>query len=273
MSTTSQEPSEKADSPDLGGRTPTWLLAVLVVLALVLGYVAYAQYGAGTELRAQLQQANQKITQLESRAATLEDDYTNVRAQSDAASKKLGLTAAEIARAKADAKALKEEQERAASLLQEQQTQLGNLSGEVGVVKTDVAATRDALLQTQGKLDRTIGDLGVQSGLIARSQEEVQELKRRGERDYFEFNIRKSKQYTRVGDVSVRLNKTDTKRQRFTVTLLANDKTIEKKDKTLLEPVQFYLQGTRHLLELVVYEVNKDQIVGYLSTPKELARR
>jgi len=124
----------------------------------------------------------------------------------------------------------------------------------------------------QAKLERTIGDLGVQSGLIAKNSSEVDELKRRGERNYYEFDVKRSKQYVRVGTISVRLNKTDAKRQKYTVTLLANDKAIEKKDKTLLEPVQFYLQGTRHLLELVVYDVQKDRIVGYLSTPKELAQ-
>ena len=71
----------------------------------------------------------------------------------------------------------------------------------------------------------------------------------------------------------MRLNKSDSKRQKFTMTLLANDKVIEKKDKTLLEPVQFYLAGTRNLLEIVVYTVEKDRVVGYLSVPKEIAAR
>jgi hypothetical protein len=121
------------------------------------------------------------------------------------------------------------------------------------------------------QLQRTIGDLGVQSGLIAKNRDELGELKRRGERDYFDFDVKKSKQFSRAGPVSVLLNKTDPKRQKYTVTLLANDKRIEKKDKTLLEPVQFYLQGTRHLVEMVVFQVEKDRVVGYVSVPKEVA--
>jgi chromosome segregation ATPase len=248
-------------------------MIVLVVFALIVGYVGYAQFTAGSEVKTQLQQARNQVSQLEARYAALEEDYTNLKAQADVASKKLGVTAKEISEAKASAKQLREEQQRAAALDAEQQAQLGSLTGEVGTVKSDVAMTRDELLQTQGKLDRTIGDLGVQSGLIARNSEELEDLKRRGDRDYFEFTVRKSKQYTRIGDVSIRLNKSDTKRQKFTMTLLANDKQIEKKDKTLLEPVQFYQPGTRYMLELVVYEVNKDQVVGYLSVPKAMAMR
>ena len=211
------------------------------------------------------------------RAETLENNYADLKGQLDVTGEKLGLTQSELARARSIAQQAREEQKKTAAelggQLQEQQQALGSLSGEVGTVKTDVASTKEELKQTQTKLERTIGDLGVQSGLIARNSDEVQELKRRGERDYFEFDLKKSKNYTRVGQVSVRLNKTDAKRQKFTMTLLANDKVVEKKDKTLLEPVQFYLAGTRNLLELVVYQVDKDRVVGYLSVPKELARQ
>lgn len=271
MSTTPQEPSDYV-APARSG-SPRWLLAVLVVVVLLLVYVAYAQHSTRTELASQLKHTNDKLVKLESRAATLEDGYANLKAQFEVTSQRLGVTQEELSRARTMAKQIKEEQQRSAEALstkiEQQQGQLGSLSGEVGVVKSDVAATRQSLEQTQQQLQRTIGDLGVQSGLIAKNHDEVEELKRRGERDYFEFDVKKSKQYNRVGSISIRLNKADTKRQRFTLTLLANDKVIEKKDKTLLEPVQFYLQGTRHLLEIVVYQVEKDRIVGYLSVPKE----
>jgi hypothetical protein len=123
------------------------------------------------------------------------------------------------------------------------------------------------------KLEQTLGDLGIQSGLIARNREELEELKRRGEREYYEIDLHKSKRYTRVGMILVRLNKTDTKRQRFTITLFDQDKRIEKRGKTLLEPVQFYMHGTRNLLELVIFQIDKGRVVGYLSTPKEMVAR
>jgi hypothetical protein len=203
-----------------------------------------------------------------------------MKGQFDVTSERVGLTQKELDRARALSRQIKEEQAKAVAALDteldtlraEQQSQFGALTGEVSTVKGDVEVTKGSLAETQAKLERAIGDLGVQSGLIAKNSSELDELKRRGERNYFEFDVKKSKEYVRVGTISIRLNKTDAKRQKYTVTLLANDKAIEKKDKTLLEPVQFYLQGTRHLLELVVYDVQKDRVVGYLSTPKELAQ-
>ena len=276
MSTNPQQPAEEFKSPADGG-TPRWLAVALVVLLLLVVFVAYAQWNTGKQLTAQLQQTNDKLTKIEARAETLESNYADLKGRLDVTGEKLGLTQSELARARSLAQQTREEQKKTAAelggQLQEQQQALGSLSGEVGTVKTDVASTKEELKQTQTKLERTIGDLGVQSGLIARNYDEVQELKKRGERDYFEFDLKKSKNYTRVGQISVRLNKTDAKRQKFTMTLLANDKVVEKKDKTLLEPVQFYLAGTRNLLELVVYQVEKDRVVGYLSVPKELARQ
>ena len=277
MSTTPQPVSESGEKPPSSGGLPAWLIAIIVVIALLLGYVAYAQRAAKQELSAQLTELDGKLTQVTTRAATLEDNYANLKAQFDVTSEKLGMTQEELSRARALARQIKEEQQRTAvqlgSRIEQQQQALGSLTGEVGEVKGNVAETQKSLEETRSALQRTIGDLGVQSGLIARNAGEVEELKKRGERDYFEFDIKKSKQYTRVGLVSVKLKKTDPKRQKFTLELLDSDKLIEKKDKTLLEPVQFYMQGTRHLLELVVYEVNKDRIVGYLSVPKEVARR
>ncbi|HKZ52327.1 MAG TPA: hypothetical protein VJ085_03510 [Candidatus Acidoferrales bacterium] len=275
MSTTPQPPIENIEPEPARSLPPIWLIAVLAVLALLLGYVVYAQHSARVELAAQLDATNKKLTELTSRAGTLEENYADFRAEFEVTSEKLGVTQKELSQARSLARQIREEQRSTAAQLgtqiEQQQAQLGTLTGEVSGVKGDVAATREQLEQTQLTLQRTMGDLGIQSGLIARNHDELEELKRRGERDYFEFDIRKSKQYNRVGMVSVRLNKTDTKRQRFTITLLDSDKRIEKKDKTLLEPVQFYLQGTRHLLEIVVFDINKDRVTGYLSVPKEVA--
>src|SRR3989304_5698474 len=261
------------ERPQAAGRPPGWGGGG-GALALLLGWVTSAQYSGGAELTARLDEATDKLARLESRAATLEDNYANLKAQSDVTSDKLGLTQQELSRARSLATQIKEEQRRAdeqlASQVAQQQNQLGSLSGEVGAVKGDTVEIKQALEQTQMQLQRTIGDLGVQSGLIAKNSDELNELKRRGERDYFDFDVKKTKQFSRVGPVSVLLNKTDTKRQKYTMTLLANDKRIEKKDKTLLEPVQFYLQGTRHMVEIVVFQVEKDRIVGYISLPQEV---
>jgi hypothetical protein len=132
-----------------------------------------------------------------------------------------------------------------------------------------VAATKADLETTKGKLQSTIGDLGVQSGLIARNHDEVEELKRMGERDIFEFNLSKSaKAPERVGPIQVLLRKVDTKHYKYTLNVVADDKSIEKKDKTVGEPIQFYVRGARAPYEIVVFDLGKDQAKGYLSTPK-----
>jgi len=129
---------------------------------------------------------------------------------------------------------------------------------------------KNDLDETKGKLDRATGDMGVMSGLIARNHDDLEELKRRGDRNYYEFTLNKAKTPQHVGPVAISLNRTDQKRSKYTITVLADDKTIEKKDKTAGEPVQFYLKGAARTspYEIVVFDVNKNQITGYLSTPK-----
>jgi hypothetical protein len=134
----------------------------------------------------------------------------------------------------------------------------------------DVSGVKDDLDATKSKLDRATGDMGVMSGLIARNHDDLEELKRKGDRNYYEFTVQKSKTPQRVGPVQMSLNKTDQKKSKYTMTVLADDKSIEKKDKTAGEPVQFYVKGTQHYApyEIVVFDVGKNQITGYLSTPK-----
>jgi len=151
---------------------------------------------------------------------------------------------------------------------------LGEVSTDVSNVKTQVAATQSELEKTIADLKRTTGDLGVMSGLIATNARELAALKELGERNYVEFSLRKSSRPQRVGDVVVALKRTDVKRNRYTIDLIADDRKIEKKDKNTNEPVQFYLSKARQPYELVVNEIRKDQISGYLAAPKriELAR-
>jgi hypothetical protein len=96
-------------------------------------------------------------------------------------------------------------------------------------------------------------------------------LRRRGDRNYYEFTLQRSKNAQRVGPVQMTLNKTDPKKAKYTLTVVADDKTIEKKDKTSGEPVQFYVKGSARMApyEIVVFDVGKNQITGYLATPKD----
>lgn len=184
-----------------------------------------------------------------------------------------------MAKAEQLARQLAEEQRRqqqqmASELTEVKQTatattaKLGEVSSEVSSVRSEVASTRSELEKTIADLKRMTGDMGVMSGLIATNSKELTALKALGERNYFEFDLKKTKTPQRIGDVSVQLKRTDPKRNRYTIDVIADDKKVEKKDKTINEPLQFYVSKARQPYELVVNEVRRDQILGYLSTPK-----
>jgi len=152
-------------------------------------------------------------------------------------------------------------------------TKINDVSTDVTSVKTEVASTKSELDKTISELRSVRGDLGVQSGLIATNAKELSALRALGERNYHEFRLVKSKQFQRVGNVQVQLKKVDTKRNKYTIELIADDKRVEKKDKNTNEPVQFYMAGARTPYEIVVNEVSKDLIAGYLSAPKVIQAR
>jgi DNA repair exonuclease SbcCD ATPase subunit len=156
----------------------------------------------------------------------------------------------------------------------EANAKIASVSTDVGTVRSEVSSTKAELDKTIADLRSVRGDMGVQSGLIATNAGELAALKLRGERNYFEFKLGKSKQPQRVGDVSIVLTRTDAKKNKYSLNVIADDKLTEKKDRGINEPVQFYTsKGGRLPYELVVNTVNKDQIVGYLSTPKETVAR
>ncbi len=152
-------------------------------------------------------------------------------------------------------------------------TKIADVSSEVGNVRTEVAATKSELQKTIADLKTVRGDLGVQSGLVATNGKELAALRSLGDRNYFDFKLAKTKVAQRVGDVAIRVTKTDEKKNKFTILVIADDKTVEKKDKNINEPVQFYVAKARIPYEIVVNTVGKDQIAGYLATPKVQSAR
>jgi hypothetical protein len=150
---------------------------------------------------------------------------------------------------------------------------IADVTTDVGGVKTQVSATQAELQKTIADLKSTRGDLGVQSGLIATNAQELQALRRLGERNYIEIKLGKTKAPQRYGDITLMLKKTDPKKNKYTVEVMADDKLTEKKDKNVNEPVQFYTSKARQPSEIVINQVQKDMIVGYLSTPKVEATR
>jgi len=151
---------------------------------------------------------------------------------------------------------------------------IADVSTDVGAVKSQAAMTQSQLEKTIADLKSVTGDLGVQSGLIATNGTELQALKLRGERNYIDIKLGKAKQPQRFGDITLKLESADPKHNKYSVTLMADDKTSEKKDKSVNEPVQFYTSKGGHTpYELVINQVTKAGIVGYLSTPKGTSAR
>ena len=147
-------------------------------------------------------------------------------------------------------------------------TKVGEVSTEVGNVKTDVASTKSELEKTIANLKRATGELSNQGSLIATNSSELGALRALGERNYVEFSLHRAKDPQKVGDISLVLKKADQKRNKYTVDVLADDTRVEKKDRTINEPVQFLTSKSKQPYEIVVNKVTKDNISGYLATPK-----
>ena len=277
MSSNPNTPVEVTHVTEAG--LPRWVTLLFVVAFALVGYLLYAGYAARQNFHKGLDDADRKFQALAAEVDKTNSRVADLKGQLEVTSQKLGLTQDELARARSLAQSIKKEQQKSDAQLKEQigevqadtTTKFGQVATELNGTKNDVAATKADLETTKTKLQSTIGDLGVQSGLIARNHDEVEELKRMGERDIFEFTLAKSSQGPdRVGPIQVQLRKTDTKRFKYTLNVVADDKTIEKKDKTADEPVQFYIKGATHPYEIVVFDVTKDKINGYLSTPKDV---
>jgi len=169
---------------------------------------------------------------------------------------------------------LKEATNTADSKISAVSSDVGNVKTEVTTVKADIASTQTNLEKATADLKRMNGDMGVMSGLIATNGKDLSALRELGERNYFEFDLTKKQADKRIGNVTLKLTNADPKRNRYTLQILADDKRVEKKDKTINEPVQVYVGGYRQPYEIVVNQVKKDSVVGYLSTPKvTLARQ
>jgi len=147
-------------------------------------------------------------------------------------------------------------------------SKIGEVSSDVSNVRTEVATNKTEMDNTINQLHSAQGDLGVQSGLIATNGKELAALRALNDRNYFEFSIGKTKTPQRVGDIFIVLKRADPKRNRFTFEITADDKRTEKKDKSLNEPIQFYTSKARQPYEVVVNDVKRDHISGYLATPK-----
>ncbi len=259
--------------------TPRWIAVVFIVLFLGLVGLGYAGYSVQSRLESTLSKAQDQNKLLTAQLDQANSRLADLKGHIDVTEQKMHMTQSELANAKSRAESIRKDQQAADQKLaeqfnaaqQENNQKINAVATEVGGAKKDIEATRSDLEATKGRLERANGDMGVMSGLIAHNRGDLEELKRRGDRNYYEFKIAKSKTAQKVGPVQVTLNRVDQKKSKYTVTVFVDDRSIEKKDKTAGEPVQFYVRGGSRMppYEFVVFEVGKNQITGYLSTPKE----
>ncbi len=265
----------EGEQPNIYHPEPQSNVGKWILIALAVAYVgasAFFIYDAHSKVGkiTQDQAASQKqIGDLTKRMQSSEADSETLAQQVGMTKKELASRASELQRQQQAASA------RLAAQAAEEKKDVNAVAGEVGTVKTDiggvktdVAATKASLESTIAQLQHTIGDLGVQSGLIANTRGDLEALKHKGDRQYYEFTLLKGAKPQAFSTVGLQLKKTDPKRGKYTLNVTADDRTIEKKDRNQSEPVQFYTGREHMLYELVAWTVDKNKITGYLSTPK-----
>ena len=246
-------------------------LAVLVAIGGLIW--TYTLSGRIAHQETALAEANQQNAKLD---AELRETNARLHVATDELGKSLGLTQKQldsradeiVRRQQAESKRLESAQQQTAQQVSAVSTEVSGVKTDVGGVKTDLTKTQSDLATAVSQLQSMKGDLDSHSSLIARNHDELEVLRHKGDRNFYEFTLTKG-QKKPVGTVSLELKKADQKKSRFTLSVYADDKQYDKKDRNLNEPLQFYSGKDPGLFEIVVNSIgSKNQISGYLSTPK-----
>jgi hypothetical protein len=254
---------------------PRWVGIVIIALAVVSLVALGAGWTASTrskELEQNLASQNEQFKKnedvLSQRLAKSEDTNAQLQGELSVVTDKMKLTEGELGKARSQAKKIKEEDAKELADLQNQTSaQLATKANvdDVNKLGTDMNGVRTDLEGEKNNLQMARGEFGT---LIAKNHDEVEELRRLGERDYYEFSIDKKNNREKVGNLMVELHNTNTKKSQYTVTIFVDDQRHDKKGLTANEPLYFFENGARAPLEFVVNQVGKDKITGYLSVPK-----
>jgi hypothetical protein len=254
---------------------PRWVGIVVVALAVVSLVALGAGWTASTRskqleqsLATQSQQFKQNDDVISQRLAKAEDTNAQLEGELSVVTDKMKLTEGELNRARSQAKKIKEDDAKELAEMQNQtNAQLATKASvdDVNKIGTDVNGVKSDLDTTKNNLQMARGEFGT---LIARNHDEVEELRRLGERDYYEFTIDKKNSREKVGNLMVELHTTNLKKSQYGVTIFVDDQRHDKKSLTANEPLYFFESGARAPLEFVVNQVGKDKITGYLSVPK-----
>ncbi|HKV04092.1 MAG TPA: hypothetical protein VJO53_03170 [Candidatus Acidoferrales bacterium] len=254
---------------------PRWIGIVVVVLAIVslaalgVGWTATNRSASLQQtLTTQSQQFKESNDVLSQRLAKAEDINAQLQGELSVVADKMKLTQAEANQARSQAKKIKEEDaKQLTDLTTNMNGQLATKANvdDVNKLGSDVTGVKSDLDATKNNLNMTRGEFGT---LIAKNHDEVEELRRLGERDYYEFTINKKNTREKVGDLMVELRGVNPKKNLFTVAIYVDDGRYEKKNRSANEPIYFFTHGGRAPVELTVNQIGKDKITGYLSVPK-----
>lgn len=274
---------------------PKGLIAVAVVGLALLGFNTYSDWSSHNATEARLVELESQIHKISDTDASR---ISELSTQIDAVQNRVGVTSEDIVNYQKSIAAARKEQEKKEAALrqaldehsknldaireqstqglqevrQEATSQLAQVNTQVTGVKTDLDATRTDLANSRRDMSKEISDVRDSLGRqIAHNADELAVLKRRGERDYYEFDLRKDKDMTRVAGIRLQLNKTDPKARRYDVTLQVDDNKVQKKGQLINEPIQLNVGKDRVRYELIVNSIDKDRVRGYISTPKDSA--
>ena len=257
----------------------SWQLPAIIVLGLVaIGGLAFGwnassklddtQKQVAAQVSSLKQGVDQDMTSLKDRV--VQDEKTNADLQGDlkVVTDKLKITQGQLKKARAEAaKAVEDTTTKLSALDTSVHTELATkaASDDLKNVDTKVVGVRTDLDTTREDLKMARSEMGT---LIARNHDEIDQLRRLGERDYVEFTIAGKNKPQKVGNLTVELKGINEKRSQFSVAMTAEDRRIEKKNRNMNEPIFFYLSGTKIPEELVINKLGKDTVSGYVSIPK-----
>jgi uncharacterized protein (DUF2141 family) len=261
----------------------SWQLPAIIVLGLVaiagLGFgwnasskLDATQQAVTAEIKTAQQSTQQDMSSLKDRIA--QDEKANADLQGDlkVVTDKLKITQGQLKKARLESAKLNDETTQKLTALDTSvHTELATKAGteDVKNVDTKVTAVSTDLNTTKEDLKMAKSEMGT---LIARNHDEIDQLRRLGERDYVEFTIAGKNKPQKVGNVTVELKGVNQKRNQVNIAMVVEDKRFEKKNRALNEPIFFYISGTHIPEEIVVNKVGKDQISGYVSIPKANAQ-
>jgi hypothetical protein len=212
------------------------------------------------------------VTSLKDQIAVDEKANTELRGDLKVVTDKLKITQGQLKKARQEAvEQNTETTQKLTALDTSVHTELATkaTSDDVKTVDTKVTQVSTDLGKTQSDLSMARSELGT---LIARNHDEIDVLRRMGERDYVEFTVTGKNQPQKVGNVTVELKGVNEKRSRVNVVYTVEDKRYEEKNRNVNQPIFFYLSGTHMPEEIVINKIGKNTISGYLSVPKANAQ-